>query len=86
VKENVRKLLIFSNSRENVREWIALCEYMVQLPISSLATPIFPTKFATVEALQSSMHQCSSYSGHTHLQLLNRVIHSNTEVECLARV
>jgi len=24
------------------------------------------------------------YSGHTHLQLLNRVIHSNTEVQCLA--
>ena len=44
----------------------------------------FPTKFATVEALQSSMHQCSSYTGHTHLQLLNRAILSNTEVECLA--
>ena len=65
---------------------IALCEYMVQLPISALATPIFPTKFATVKALRSSMRQCSSYSGHTHLQLLNRVIHSNTEVECLTRV
>jgi len=65
---------------------IALCKYIVQLPISSLATPIFPTKFATVEALQISMRQCSSYSGHTHLQLLNRVILSNTEVECLARV
>jgi len=51
-----------------------------------IATPIFPTKFATAEALQNSMHQCSSYSGHTHLQLLNRVIHSITEVECLARV
>ena len=65
---------------------MALCEYIVQLPISSLATPIFPTKFATVEALQISIRQCSSYSGHTHLQLLNRVILSNTEVECLARV
>ena len=50
----------------------------------SLATPIFPTKVATVEALQSSMCQCSSYNGHTHLQLLNCVIlskHSNTAVE-----
>jgi len=46
----------------------------------------FSTKFATVETLWSSMHQCSSYSGHIHLQLLNCVIHSNTEVECLARV
>ena len=64
----------------------ALCEYMVQLPISSLATPIFPTKFSTVEALRSRLRQCSSYSGHTHLQLFNGVIHSNTEVECLARV
>ena len=44
----------------------------------------FPTKFATVEAPRSSMRQCSSYSG--QLQLLNRVILSNTEVECLARV
>jgi len=43
-------------------------------------------KFATVEALQSSMRQCSSYTGHTHLQLLNCVILSNTEVECLAQV
>ena len=34
---------------------IALCEYMVQLPILSLATPIFLMKFATVEALQSSI-------------------------------
>ena len=65
---------------------IALCEYMAQLPISSLATPIFPTMFATVEALRSSMRQCSSYIGHTHLQLFNRVILSNTEVECLVRV
>jgi len=65
---------------------IALCEYMVQLPISLLATPIFPMKFATVEALRSNMRQCSSYSGHTHLQLLNRVILSTTEVEGLARV
>jgi len=31
-------------------------------------------KAATVEALQSSMRQCSSYSGHTHLQLLDPVI------------
>ena len=49
--------------------------------------PIFPTKVATVEALQSSMRQCSSYSGHTHLQL-NRVIlpkHPNTAVEYSAR-
>ena len=59
---------------------------MVQLPISSLAMPIFATNFATVEALRISMCQCSSYSGHTHLQLLNRIIHSNTEVVCLARV
>jgi len=64
---------------------MALCEYMVQLSILSLATPIFPTKFATV-ALRSSMRQCGNYNGHTYLQLLNRVIHSNTEVECLARV
>ena len=58
--------------------------FPVQLPISPLATPIFPTKVATVEALQSNMRQCSSYSGHTHLQLLNRIIlpkHSNTAVE-----
>ena len=58
--------------------------FLVQLPISPLATPIFPTKVATVEALQSNMRQCSSYSWHTHLQLLNRVIlpkHSNTAVE-----
>ena len=63
--------------------------FLVQLPISLLATPIFPTKVATVEALQSIMCQCSSYSGHTHLQyLLNRVIlpkHSNTAVEYSAR-
>jgi len=62
--------------------------FLVQLPISPLATPIFPTKVTTVETLQSSMCQCSSYSGHTHLQLLNRVIlpkHSNTEVEYSAR-
>ena len=45
----------------------------------------FPTKIATVEALQSNMHQCSSHSGHTHLQLLNRVILSNTKVECSAQ-
>jgi len=63
---------------------IALCEHTVQLPISSLATPIFPTNFVTVEALHNNMRQCSSYSGHTHFQLLNRAIHSNTEVECLA--
>ena len=58
--------------------------FLVQLPISPLATPIFPTKVATVEALQSNMRQCSSYSEHTHLQLLNRVIlpkHFNTAVE-----
>ena len=77
---------------------IALCEYMVQLPILSLATPIFPTKQyyyyyyywavspAGVLMFTYSMRQCSSYSGHTHLQLVNRVIHFNTEVECLARV
>ena len=62
--------------------------FLVQLPILPLATPIIPTKVATVKALQSSMHQCSSYSGHTHLQLLNRVIlpkHSNTAVEYSAR-
>jgi len=29
----------------------------------------FPMKVAIVEALQSSMHQCSGYVGHTHLQL-----------------
>jgi len=66
---------------------ITLREYVLQLPISPLATPIFPTKAATVEALRSSMRQCSSYSGHTHLQLLNRVIlakHSTTEAEYLA--
>ena len=39
--------------------------FLVQLPISPLATPIFPIKVATVEALQSSVRQCSSYSGHT---------------------
>ena len=58
--------------------------FVVQLPVSPLATPIFPTKVATIEALQSNMHQCSSYSAHTHLQLLNRVIlpkHYNTAVE-----
>ena len=63
--------------------------FLVQSPISPLAMPIFPMKVATVEALQSSMHQCSSYSGHTHLQLLNCVIlpkHSNTAaVEYSAR-
>jgi len=53
---------------------IALREYTVQLPISPLATPILPTKVATVEALRSSMRQCSSCSGYTHLQLLNRVV------------
>ena len=46
--------------------------------VSPLAMPIFPTKVATVKALQSSMHQCSSYSGHTHLELLGRVITSKT--------
>jgi len=58
--------------------------FLVQLPILPLATPIIPTKVATVKALQSSMHQCSSYSGHTHLQLLYCVIlwkHSNIAVE-----
>ena len=64
---------------------IALRKYIVQLPILLLATPILPTKIATVEALRSSMCQCSSYCGHTHLQLLNRVILSNTEVECSAQ-
>ena len=62
--------------------------FLVQLPISLLAMPIFPTKVATVEALQSYMRQCSSYSGHTHFQLLNRVIlpkHSNTAVEYSAQ-
>ena len=62
--------------------------FLVQLPISPLATSIFPTKVATVEALQSSMRQCSSYNERTHLQLLNRVIlpkHSNTAVEYSAR-
>ena len=61
---------------------------MVQLSISPLVTPIFSTKVATVEALQNSMRQCSSYNGHTHLQLLNRVIlpkNSNTAVEYSAR-
>ena len=51
--------------------------------VSPLSTPIFPTKVATVKILQSSTHQCSSYSGHTHLELLDRVIrpeHSNPEV------
>jgi len=36
----------------------------------------------------TKQHQCSSYSGHTHLQLLNHVIltkHSNTAVEYSAR-
>ena len=54
-----------------------ICSFLVQLPISPLATPIFSTKVATVEALQSS-----SYSGHTHLKLLNRVNlskHSNLD-------
>jgi len=63
--------------------------FLVQLPISPLATPIFLMKVATVEALQSSMRQCSSYSGHTHLQLLNRLIlpkHSNTAVEYSPRI
>ena len=64
--------------------------YSFLVPISPLAMPIFPMKVATVKALQSSMRQCSSYSGHTHLQLLNRVIlpkHSNTSsaVEYSAR-
>ena len=60
----------------------------IKLSILLLATPIFPMKVATVEALQSSMRQCSSYSGHTHLQLLNQVIlpkQSNTEAEYSAR-
>jgi len=48
-----------------------LYSFLVQLPILPLATPIFPTKVATLEA---SMRQCSSYSGHIHLQLLNRVM------------
>ena len=76
----------FQFTRKHSRMVIALCEYMVQLLKSSLVTPIFPTKFATVKALRSSIHQCSSYTGHTHLQLLYRVILSNTEVECRARV
>ena len=62
--------------------------FLVQSPISPLAMPIFPTKVATVEALRCSMRQCSSYSGHTHLQLFNRVIlpkHSNTAFEYSAR-
>jgi len=44
------------------------------MPTLLCATPIFPTKVAIVEALQSSTHQCSSYGGHTHLQLLDCVI------------
>ena len=76
--------------RKRLRMVLALCEYLgeciVQLPILSLATPIFLTKFVTVEAIRNSMCQCSSYSGHTHLQLLNCVILSNIEVECLAGV
>ena len=42
--------------------------------IPPCATPIYPAKVTNVEALQSSMHQCSSYSGHTLLQLLDHVI------------
>ena len=61
---------MFANGDNSSR----IYSFLVQLPISLLATPIFPTKVATVEALLSSMCQCSSYSGHTHLQLLNRVI------------
>ena len=52
-------------------------------PTSPCTTPIFPTKVAIVEALQSSTHQCSNYCGHTHLQSLDRVIfpkYSNTEI------
>ena len=52
-------------------------------PTSLHATPIFSKKVAIVEALRSSMYQSSSYGGHTHLQLLDRVIlpkHSNTEI------
>jgi len=37
-------------------------------------TPISPAKVTNLEALQSSMRQCSSYNGHTHSQLLDRVI------------
>jgi len=83
-----RKCLRIVNSRENICEWLLINSFLVQLPISPLALPIFPTKVATVEALQSSMRQCSSYSGHTHLQLLNCVIfskHSYTEVEYSAQ-
>jgi len=65
---------MFANADSPLR----IYSFLVQLPISPLATPIFPTK---VEALQSSMRQCSSYSGHSHLEWLNRVIlpkHFNT--------
>ena len=85
---NWQLFLIHEKTFANGDKPSRIYSFLVQLPISPLATPIFPTKVATVEALQSSMCQCSSYNGHTHLQLLNRIIlpkHSNTAVEYSAR-
>ena len=76
-------LIQFARKRSRMviflREYKAFCyNYSILLLLYSdqhLRTYIhFPTKVAIVETLQSSMHQCSSYSGHTHLQLLDRVI------------
>ena len=85
---NWQLFLIHEKTFANGDNLSRIYSFLVQLPIFPLVTPIFPTKVATVEALQSSMRQCSSYSGHTHLQLLDCVIlpkHSNTAVEYSAR-
>ena len=70
---NGKLFLIHEKTFANDDNPLRIYSFLVQLLISQLTTPIFPTKVATVEALQSNTRQCSSYSGHIHLQLLNRV-------------
>ena len=70
-ERKISRIVYFFQFMRNVREWWKSCTNIKLFDAIPLcATPIFPTKVATAEALQSSMHQCSSYSGHTHLQLL----------------
>ena len=74
---NCQLFCIHEKTFANDDSTLQIYSFLVQLPISPLSTPIFPTKAATVEALQSNTRQCSSYRGHTKMQLLNHVILPN---------
>ena len=88
---------MFANADSPLR----IYSFLVQLPISPLATPIFPTKVATVEALQSSANavaivdtpicNCSIVSFFQNILTLERADHlawgkkKHTTVEYSAR-